>query len=230
MKKQPQKKKQLKNNLDLIYQNIDKVKKSNQSVKILAVTKNHSSDKIQEAIDSGLRFFGENKVQEAVKKFTPKTKNIELHLIGHLQKNKVKKAIQVFDVIQTVDTLTLAEKINSNSKKEKKQQRIYCQINIGNDPKKFGLKKTESINIISQINKLNNTVVEGLMTILPHNLDNQEIQRLYLEMGEIHQKIKEQIPTCTELSMGMSHDFPLAIQSGSTMIRIGTKLFGERIQ
>lgn len=184
---------------------------------------------VQQAIDLGVCYFGENKVQEATKKFCDINKNnIELHLIGHLQKNKVKKAVQIFDVIQTVDSLALAEKINSQAHTLKIKQRIYCQVNIGNDPKKFGFSKQEILDFCNDISTLKYLSFEGLMTILPLNFKDIENKKLYKKMYDLHKKIKEKHPTCRELSMGMTNDYISAIQGGSTMIRIGTAIFGKR--
>ncbi len=184
---------------------------------------------VQQAIDLGVCCFGENKVQEAIKKFCDINKNnIELHLIGHLQKNKVKKAVQIFDVIQTVDSLALAEKINSQAHAFNTKQRIYCQVNIGSDPKKFGFSKQEILEFCNDISTLKYLSFEGLMTILPLNFKDIENKKLYKKMYDLHNKIKEKHPTCRELSMGMTNDYISAIQGGSTMIRIGTGIFGKR--
>ena len=218
----------LKNNLKKIYQDISTTKKPNQIVKLLAVTKTHPQKTINKAINLGIQYFGENKVQEAEKKFHNKPKKIELHLIGHLQKNKIKRALKIFDVIQTIDSLQLAEKINEQADITNKQQRIYCQINIGNDPKKFGFSKTEILRTITIINNFKHIIIEGTMTILPYNLTNAENKKLYNKTRRLHNKIAEKIPTCKELSMGMSNDYKTAIECGATFVRIGTKLFGER--
>jgi len=227
-RKRPERKTQLKNNLDLIKQQISQTKKLNQKIKILAVSKNQPIEKINKAINCGLTMFGENKVQEAKKKFTPRPKNIELHLIGHLQKNKTKKAVEMFDVIQTVDSISLAEKINTQAKKQNKEQRIYCQINIGDDPNKHGVSANKTKSFIQEIKKQKNLILEGLMTILPQNQSKEETKNLYNKMHNIYMETKEQVPTCRELSMGMSNDFHIAAKCGSTIVRIGTKLFGRR--
>lgn len=220
--------KTLKNNLKQIYSNIDNKKTANQKVTLVAVTKTQPIEVVQQAIDLGLCCFGENKVQEAEKKFYDKNKNIELHLIGHLQKNKVKKAVQIFDVIQTVDSLELAEKINYQAQKLNTKQRVYCQVNIGNDPKKFGFSKQEILEFCNDISTLKYLSFEGLMTILPFNLKDIENKKLYKKMHNLHQIIKQKHPTCKDLSMGMTNDYIEAIQSGATMVRIGTALFGKR--
>ena len=219
----------LKNNIKTIYNNIDKAKKTKQEVKLLAVSKTHPLKTITQAISLGVSCFGENKIQEAEKKFKNKPENIELHFIGHLQKNKIKKALEIFDVIQTVDSLDLAEKINKHAINKQKQQRIYCQINIGNDPKKFGFKESEAIEHIKQIGKLTHLNLEGLMTILPFNLNETATKSLYQKMHKLYKTIQSTHTTCKELSMGMSNDYMVAIECGSTVIRVGTGLFGKRL-
>ena len=215
----------LKNRLEKIYKNIDKVK-SKKPIKLLAVTKTQPEEKVQEAFNLGVRCFGENKVQEAEKKFINQPKNTELHLIGHLQKNKIKRALKIFDVIQTVDSIELAEKINYHA--NNKNQRIYCQINIGNDPNKFGFSKQEALDKINKIQSLNNITIEGIMTILPFQLSIEENEKLYKKTRDIYKKIKKTCPSCVELSMGMSNDYEVAIRCGATIVRIGTGLFGKR--
>ena len=226
-KTQKEKSQFLKNRLKNIYKNIDRAKRK-EPIKLLAVTKTISEEKVQEALKLGIKYFGENKVQEAEKKFSNKPENIELHLIGHLQKNKIKKALKIFDVIQTVDTLELAEKINHHAKSDNKIQRIYCQINIGEDPKKFGFNKLEALNEINKIKNLNNITVEGIMTILPLQLSIKENEELYKQTNNIYKKTKETCSKCVELSMGMSGDYETAINCGATIVRIGTALFGKR--
>jgi len=220
--------KTLQSNLNEICRQIDKQKTKNQNVKLLAVTKTQPVEIVNQAIGLGLFRFGENKVQEAKKKFSNKPENIELHLIGHLQKNKVSKAVQIFDVIQTVDSLELAEKIDKYAQLNQCKQRIYCQINIGEDINKHGFNQLSFLKVINNISQLNNIIFEGLMTILPFNVNNIENRKLYNTMYALYEKIQQKHPTCKELSMGMSNDYITAIQSGSTTIRIGTGLFGKR--
>ena len=155
-------------------------------------------------------------------------KDIELHLIGHLQRNKTKKAINIFDVIQTIDSMRLAEKINQEAKNINKTQRIYCQINIGQDLNKTGFSKNEAQDNIKQLLQLKNLHLEGIMTILPQQLTAKEIKSLYLETKTIRDRMNKKYNKNLQLSMGMSDDYRLAIECGSNIVRIGTKLFGER--
>ena len=193
----------------------------------MAVTKTHTLKKLQEAIKLGIKHIGENRVQEAEEKIKKLPTTIETHLIGHLQSNKINKALALFDVIQTVDSFQLAEKINKKSQELNKQQRMFCRINIGNDPHKSGFQKNElgHINNIMQMKNLN---FEGLMTILPLGLTTNKAKKLYTQMKYIKKQIDERYNIKLELSMGMSNDYTTAIKCGATIVRIGTSLFGGR--
>ena len=219
---------QLKNNLETIKKNITRLSNENQKVTLLAVSKKQSEAKIQEAIDYKIINFGENRVQEAEKKFKNKSPLINLHLIGHLQTNKANKAVELFDTIQTIDTLKIAQKVNEASRKIDKHQKIFCQINIGKDPKKKGFSKEGFLEEIEKILSFKNLKLQGLMTILPIGIDKEQTAQLYLEMKKLKTTIDKQHNTQLELSMGMSGDYMEAIKQGSTMVRVGTLLFGER--
>ena len=196
--------------------------------KIIAVTKNQNIQTIKEAIKNKLFILGENKVQEAEKKFknTKIRKKIELHLIGHLQSNKTKKAVNLFDVIQTVDSIKIIKKINEEAKKINKTQIIFIQINIGEDPKKFGIKKEKIKEVCLFVNKKKNIKLKGVMVILPQKGTKKQKEKLFKETKKIQEEIKEKYSkTCTETSMGMSGDFKEALKCGATHIRIGTNIF-----
>ena len=171
-------------------------------------------------------------MQETVYKLAKQKipQNMELHLIGHLQSNKINKAISIFDVIQTVDSLSLAKKINIACQKINKTQRIYIQINSGNDPLKHGFHIDEAIDVAQEINSLSNLLIEGVMMIPPFLDINDEYRSFFTTTKKIQLAIlKSGITSCINLSMGMSRDYTLAIEEGATHIRIGTALFGERI-
>ena len=223
------KKSQLKNNLQEIHWEINKAKQQNQKVKLLAVSKKQPLDKLIKVESLGVKYFGENKVQEAEKKLPHLKKTTEKHFIGHLQTNKIKRAIQIFDVIQTIDSLDLAKKINKHAKIKNKKQKIYCQINIGRDPRKTGFTAEElQINFVKII-ELKNIQVDGIMTMLPFGLSNIKTRQLYIQTKEIRDTLNKTHNINLELSMGMSSDFRIAVECGSTFVRIGTKLFFEKI-
>jgi len=195
----------------------------------LAVSKNHPPNKILQAASLGVLHFGENTIQEAEKKKDVFPKKGELHLIGHLQSNKIKKALKLFNVIQTIDSYKLLQKIDKKAKEINKIQRIYCQINIGRDPNKTGFTEKELIETIPKTHSLSNIRLEGIMTILPQNKSKEERKKLFLKTKKIRDNISRQQKKPLELSMGMSQDYKEAIECGSTFIRVGSKIFGNRI-
>lgn len=202
-----------------------------QKTNIIAVTKTFSFTAIESAHKNNIYNVGENKIQEIEKKITNKTipSKTKIHFIGRLQRNKVKKAVKLCDYIQSVNTIKLLEKINKESKKIQKKQKIYLQINIGKDSTKQGFFKEEVKKLEKNFLKYENIQIKGIMGMLPKNISRKKTMKLYLAIAEIQKKIKKKhIPTCTELSIGMSNDYKLALQAGATQIRIGTKLYGKR--
>lgn len=199
-------------------------------VNIIAVTKNHESSVVGEALNAGLVDIGENRVQEATKKkeFYPSDGN--WHLIGHLQKNKVKQALKVFDIIESVDSEELLEIINRRAKEMNKIQDILLQLNLTKELQKNGFDSESYSNIIKKIDNYTNVRVRGLMVVgwkTDNVEDNRSIFReTYNKFFELQKDIgKEQ---CDILSMGMSDDYFVAIEEGSNYIRLGTALFGKR--
>tara|TARA_A100001015_G_scaffold274570_1_gene331075 strand:- start:5142 stop:5738 length:597 start_codon:yes stop_codon:yes gene_type:complete len=197
-------------------------------VKLLAVTKTHPKEVIQETFNCGVKFFGENKVQEAERKYIDKPKGSELHLIGKLQTNKINKALKIFNVIQSVDSLKLATNINKRAHIILKNQRIYCQVNIGKDPQKTGFTAEELEYHVEEIITLSNISLEGIMTILPNNIDENKRNQLFTKTKTLTEKISKDHNLPLEISMGMSGDYQAAIENGATMVRVGSKLYGPR--
>ena len=196
---------------------------SNYRPNIIAVSKTFPISNILPLINHGHIHFGENKVQEALEKWTDiknDFKNLKLHMIGKLQTNKVKYAVNLFDYIHSLDNLKLAEKLSSEQLKKGKKLKIFIQLNIGNEEHKTGItpnKLNEFYKIC--INDLNLNII-GLMCLPPNNQDSNQY---FLEMKKLKQTIK-----IKELSMGMSQDYLCAIKYGSTFLRIGSKIFGQR--
>ena len=194
----------------------------NRIPKIIAVSKTFTIDRILPLIDYGHIDYGENKVQEAIDKWTTikaKNENIKLHLIGKLQTNKVKLAVKIFDYIHSVDTEKLAIKIANEQAKQDKKVRIFIQINIGNEEQKSGVKIEQVSNLCNLCKELNLNIV-GLMCI-PPNGDNS--QNYFLQMNKINKELN-----LKDLSMGMSEDYLQAVQNNATFLRIGSKIFGQR--
>ena len=199
-------------------------------VAIIAVTKNHPFSAIEKALENNIFNIGENRVQETEKKIKgkilpPETK---LHLIGHLQKNKVRKAVKIYDYIQTVDSLSLAKKIDKISLEYKKVQKILLQINIGNKNDRKGFLTSEIKEAAEEISIYKNICIKGIMIIPPLEKDQKKYLNYFDESQAIKKNIEKKIKTCKYLSMGMSNDYTEAIKKGATHIRIGTALFGNR--
>ena len=190
--------------------------------KIIAVSKTFEMDKISPLIEHGHSDFGENKVQEAIEKWSDVKSNnndIKLHLIGGLQTNKVKLAVKLFDYIHSVDTEKLAKKISDEQKKQKKRVKIFIQVNIGNEQQKFGVNKSSVSELYSYCKSLNLDVV-GLMCIPPLEKSSDIF---FEEMRNLNDNLN-----LDELSMGMSADYLDAIKNSATYVRIGSNIFGER--
>ena len=200
------------------------------NIKIVVVTKTRTPKEIEEAIGAGALFIGENRVQEAEKKFS-KISNLSLvekRLIGTLQTNKVNKAIKLFDVIDSVDSLRLAKKISEASLRLNKKQRVLIQINSGGEETKKGFGFKDKKTIIECI-KNEGILVEGLMTMGPNTQQITKIEQAFIKTKNLFDEINKDLEIkMTTLSMGMSGDFRAAVLNGSTAIRIGTAIFGPR--
>ena len=209
----------LKENLENILKTTEKY-----DPKIIAVSKYYDVDKIQEAYDIGLRDFGESKVQDSIKKInklddTTKSQSI-YHFIGHLQTNKVKYAVGFFKYIHSVDSLKLARSIDYEASKIGIVQKILIQVNNAEEPQKFGIYPKDLDNLINEVSKLKSVELCGLMNIAPYIEDSSEIRRLFSDMYNLKERYG-----LKELSMGMSHDYKIALDCGATMIRLGRILF-----
>ena len=203
------------------------------NITIIAVTKSFPPGIWDTALQHHLSIIGESRIQEAEKKnkkFTNR-KKIELHLIGHLQSNKARKAIQLFDVIQTVDSLKLANRINIISNQEEKKQKIFLQVNTEGDLNKHGFSPQEIVRAANEIAEMKDISLIGIMTIPPNNISEENLQLIYKVTRKIRDTVQKSIEICcNNLSMGMSNDYEIAIAEGATHIRLGKALFGERPQ
>ena len=191
---------------------------------LVAVSKTKPKEEIRKAYELGVRDFGENYVQELVEKMDSLPLDIKWHMIGHLQTNKVKELVKrnIF-LIESVDSIKLAREINKEALKNEKTINILIEVNIANDPNKTGVSENELDSLIKEVQELPNIHLKGLMAIAPHTEDENEIREAFKRMKEYQIKYQLEI-----LSMGMSHDYPIALEEGSNMVRIGSKIFGER--
>ena len=203
-------------------------------ITIIGVTKTHSAKTLNDALRVGVQHIGENRVQEADKKFKDVLSDAKItkRMIGHLQKNKINKALEIFDTIDSVDTLSLAKRINDRTDKNNKQISVLLEVNTSGEKSKFGFLPENEEEMLACIS-LKNLKVKGLMTLGPLGGKEKETRRSFALLRNTRDKINNQLETpqkLEELSMGMSADYLLGIKEGSTMVRIGTGLFGERNQ
>jgi len=195
------------------------------NVQILAATKSRSVKEIEQAISSGIKIIGENYVQEAKEKFSKLKSKCKIHLIGHLQSNKVKDAVEIFDMIQSVDSVKIAKEID---KRTKKVMPILIEVNIGREKNKYGVLPENVSELIKEISSLKNIQVKGLMTMGPDFNEKEEYLPLFREMNKLFENLKkERIPNVSMeiLSMGMSDSYEIAISEGANMVRLGRVLF-----
>ena len=214
--------------LQTIKKNIQKYSPHPKKVHIVAVTKTLAIRSIQSALNNGLFIIGESKVQETKQKLIKqKNSKIEqIHLIGHLQTNKAKQAVEIYHTIQSVDSILLAKKINFYAKKQQKKQKIFLQIKSSQGSTPFGFDEDEIYVAAEIIKKLKNIKTVGVMIIGPNTTEKTSINKSFYLANQIKQNIKKNIDkACNFLSAGMSNDYILALQNGSTHIRIGTALY-----
>ncbi|MBQ7198537.1 MAG: YggS family pyridoxal phosphate-dependent enzyme [Selenomonadaceae bacterium] len=224
----------VKENLNLVREEIQKFRRrsafADDPVKLVAVTKNHGVDLMREAIDAGICDVGENRVQEAAEKFlTLERDGVTKHLIGHLQTNKAKQAVKLFDLIHSVDSANLAAAIDKAASSIEKVQDILIQVNLANEDTKFGVSEENLNGLIENVDALKNLRLRGLMLIAPNYADVEQCRPLFRRMKKIFDELATTRQDFNFLSMGMTHDYKIAVEEGSNIVRIGTAIFGERI-
>ena len=196
------------------------------NVHLVAVSKTKPNDLILEAYEAGQRIFGENKVQELVEKEQSLPNDIEWHMIGHLQTNKVKYIAPFVSLIHAVDSIKLLEEINKRAKNNNKVIRCLLQLHIAKESSKFGLNKEGILEILES--KFSNVSIVGLMGMATFTSDEKQIREEFKYLKGFYDELKEQHPGFSILSMGMSGDYDIAIEEGSNMVRIGSSIFGSR--
>ncbi|RKX18738.1 MAG: YggS family pyridoxal phosphate-dependent enzyme [Candidatus Zixiibacteriota bacterium] len=207
----------------------EKYERDTDDITVVAVTKTHSESVINMAVSAGLHNIGESRIQEAEEKFNKIGHIARYHMIGHLQSNKAKKAVELFNVIQSVDSIKLAKIINKESEKIDRTIDCLIQVNCSGETQKSGISPDQCIDLVKQVNILPSINLIGLMTIGPYVEDEEQIRESYRLCNELFKQGKEIIGNDFDtLSMGMSNDFELAIAEGANMIRIGSSLFGIR--
>ncbi len=223
---------QIEENVLRVMERIEKAAKTvgrnPEEINLVAVSKTVESARIKEAIEAGVSILGENYVQEAQKKIDEIGRTVSWHFVGHLQSNKAKYAIRLFDMIHSLDSISLAEELNRRVEKEGRTMNAMIEVNLSGEATKFGAEEARVFDIAQRVLNLSHLSLVGLMTMPPY-FDSPEMSRPYfIQLRELKEKmIKEGIPL-RELSMGMSNDFEIAIEEGATFVRVGTAIFGER--
>ena len=200
-------------------------------VEVVGAAKTRTVEEIVESIEAGLKIIGENYVQEAERAFEVVGPRAKWHMIGHLQSNKAKKAVRVFDMIETVDSLKLARAIDNACRKIDEVMAVLMEINSGEEPQKAGVMPAEAISLVKEVSELRNIRIMGLMTMGPFAGDPEDARPYFRKTKRLFEDIKELNLPGVEmkyLSMGMSNSYKVALEEGANMVRIGTKIFGER--
>ena len=225
----------IRDNLRKVEENIgaacDRSGRAREDVTLIAVSKTKPVEMLREAYDAGCRDFGENKVQELVDKYDQMPDDVRWHMIGHLQRNKVKYIVDKVYMIHSVDSLRLAEEISKEAVKKNVTVSILVEVNVAEEESKFGTTAEETVSLVENIAKLPNILVKGLMTIAPYVEDSEENRLYFAKLKQIYVDITHKNIDnvyMEELSMGMTGDYEVAIEEGATYIRVGTGIFGER--
>lgn len=200
-------------------------------IRLMAVTKTVIDERVMEAIDAGVDIIGENYVQEAKRKIEKMGKNLEWHMIGHLQSKKSKYAVRLFDMIHSIDRIKLARELDKRAMMAECITKILIEVNISGEETKSGVKKEDALNLVKDISALENLSIQGLMTMPPWFDDPEDARPYFAALRELRDRIIEekiQNVEMNELSMGMSGDYQVAVEEGATIVRIGTVIFGER--
>jgi hypothetical protein len=223
----------IKDNLETINKKIKeaalKVNRDPQEIKLVAVTKTATLEQIKEAINEGVKIIGENKVQEAKGKYQVLTTEVKWHLIGHLQTNKVKYAVEIFDLIHSVDSIKLAKEIDKRSVQFKKTIDVLIEVNISGEETKYGYNPEKVEAFLKEISEFSAIRVRGLMTIAPISKNKEEVRPYFRRLRELSERIRDKNIKNIKmdyLSMGMTDDFEIAIEEGANIIRIGRGIFG----
>lgn len=207
-----------------------KVGRDPTSVRLLAATKNRGVGEIREAIEAGIGLVGENRVQELLEKAPAVGADAELHFIGHLQRNKVRQVVGLVELIHSLDSVKLASEIDERAGRAGLVQGVLVQVNVAGEESKSGVRPDELQEFISGVRLRENIDVRGLSTIAPYMDDPEEARWVFAKLRELGREMEGKVAgfSCGELSMGMTNDFEVAVEEGSTIVRVGTAIFGPR--
>ncbi len=206
-----------------------KVGRKADDIELVAITKTHPAEKIREAVEAGHTLFGESRVQEARAKIPELPSNLRWHFVGHLQKNKIRHALPLFEMIHSVDSLALAEDINRIAEEEGMHPRVLLEVNVAGEGSKFGFHPEKLRNEMEPLLALPRLSIEGLMTIPPIAEEAEASRKYFIDLRELRDALEENFDLkLQQLSMGMTNDFAIAVEEGATLVRVGTAIFGER--
>jgi len=206
-----------------------KANRSADDIQLVAISKTHSAEKVREAIDAGQRLFGESRVQEARAKIPESPSSSRWHFVGHLQKNKIRHALPLFEMIHSVDSLALAQVINRIAEEEGLHPRVLLEVNVAGEGSKFGFKPEKLRIEMESLLALPRLSILGLMTV-PQIAEEADASRKYfIELRKLRDRLQIEFHVdLAQLSMGMTQDFAVAVEEGATLVRVGTAIFGER--
>jgi PLP dependent protein len=203
--------------------------RSADDVELVAITKTHPAEKVREAIQAGQTLFGESRVQEARAKIPELLSNIRWHFVGHLQKNKVRQALPLFEMLHSVDSLALAQDINRIAQEEGLYPRVLLEVNVAGEGSKFGFEPNRLPEQMETLLALPRLSIEGLMCIPPLAVESENSRRFFVQVRELRDSLEKEFNVkLPRLSMGMTQDFSIGIEEGATLVRVGTAIFGER--
>jgi PLP dependent protein len=198
-------------------------------IELVAITKTHPAEKVREAIEAGQTLFGESRVQEARAKIPELPSNVRWHFVGHLQKNKIRHALPLFELFHSVDSLALAQEMNRIAADEGMHPRVLLGVNVAGEGSKFGFAPERLRAEIESLLALQRLSILGLMTIPPLADKAEPSRRYFVQLRELRDRLQMEFHVdLPQLSMGMTQDFPIAVEEGATLVRVGTAIFGER--
>jgi pyridoxal phosphate enzyme (YggS family) len=203
--------------------------RSSDDIELVAITKTHPAEKVRQALEAGQTLFGESRVQEARAKIPLLPSSLRWHFVGHLQKNKIRHALSLFELFHSVDSLALAQEMNRIANEEGMHPRVLLEINVAGEGSKFGFKPETVRAEMESLLSLNRLSIEGLMTIPPLDEEAEASRKFFVDLRELRDALEKQytvkLPT---LSMGMTNDYIVAVEEGATLVRVGTAIFGKR--
>ena len=219
-------------NLERVREQIVKAAKAGRdpkAIELVAITKTHPAEKVREAIEAGQTLFGESRVQEARVKIPELPSAMRWHFVGHLQKNKIRQTLPLFEMVHSVDSLALADDMNRIAEEEGMHPRILLEVNVAGEGSKFGFTPDKLCKQMEELLALPRLSIVGLMTIPPIAEQAEASRKYFVELRELRDRLQAEFRVdLAQLSMGMTQDFPVAIEEGATLVRVGTAIFGER--